>query len=89
MYDYSDWDEDDYRAHDEIWTPEMVAERWKVSGNHVRNLLISGQLKGFKVGRLWRTYLSEIMKFEAKKLPEKAPIAKIQEMPPAKVTRIC
>lgn len=88
MYDYDDWDEVDYKARDEIWTPEMVAERWRVSETHVRNLMNDGKLQAFKIGRLWRVYLSEIMKFEMQKVEKKTPIMRITEMPPAKVTRI-
>ena len=88
MYDYDDWDEVDYKARDEIWTPEMVAERWRVSESHVRNLMLDGKLPAFKIGRLWRVYLSEIMKYEAQKIEKKPLVMKIQEMPTPKITRI-
>lgn len=36
------------------WTPDMLAERWGVSGETVRQLIRSGQLPGFRVGRMLR-----------------------------------
>lgn len=87
MYDYDDWDEVDCRARDEIWTPEMLAERWRVSANQVRAMLLKGDLKGFKIGHLWRIYLSEIMKYETRELPKPSNV-RVITMPQPVITRI-
>lgn len=35
-------------------TPEQLAERWDVSANTVRNMIKRGELRAFRVGRLYR-----------------------------------
>jgi len=39
---------------DRPYTPEEVASRWRCSPRHVRNLIASGKLAHFRVGRLIR-----------------------------------
>lgn len=44
-------------AHQQIrqpFTPETLAERWGCSGETVRQMVRSGQLPGFRVGRMIR-----------------------------------
>ncbi|MFN8681246.1 helix-turn-helix domain-containing protein [Paracoccus sp. P2] len=36
------------------YTPDMLAERWGVSGETVRHLIRSGKLPAFRVGRMLR-----------------------------------
>ncbi len=54
---------------DEIWTVEEVAERWKVSPRTVREMLVNGELQGFKIRMNWRIYLSDIMLYESEQDP--------------------
>jgi len=47
-----------------LLTPEEVAERLVVSPNTIRTWLRTGELKGIKVGRLWRikeSYLEDLL----------------------------
>lgn len=49
---------------EKLLTPEEVAERLVVSPNTIRTWLRTGELKGIKVGRLWRikeSYLQELL----------------------------
>lgn len=75
---------------DEIWTVEDVAERWKVSVRTVREMLVKGELHGFKVRMNWRIYLSEIMRYEQQQDPakHKRPSRTVSPMPRPVVTRI-
>lgn len=92
MYDYDEeWNDDDYRARDEIWTVKMVCERWKCSPSKVCELLTKGELKGFKIGYTWRTYLGEVLKFENQEAPanHKRPHpSNVAPMPKPVLTRI-
>jgi excisionase family DNA binding protein len=36
------------------WTPEELAEEYRVSENVIRKLLRDGTIKGVKIGRQWR-----------------------------------
>lgn len=65
MYNYDEWDDTKEKlARDEVWTPQMVAERWSVKPRTVMDMLTRGELKGFKVRQNWRVYLSEILRYE-------------------------
>lgn len=91
MYDYEEWDKNDYLSRDEIWTVKEVAERWKVSGSKICELLSKGELKGFKIGYVWRIYLSEVLKFEQQEAPQmhKRPCsASVSPMPKPVITKI-
>lgn len=47
------------------FTPERLAERWECSAEHIRKLLSSGRLHGFKLGgKLWRISAGEVERFE-------------------------
>ena len=37
-----------------VYTPEQLAEQWRVTRHTVLTYLRTGKLKGFKVGRFWR-----------------------------------
>lgn len=37
-----------------VYTPEQLAEQWRVTRHTVLTYLRTGKLKGFKVGRCWR-----------------------------------
>ena len=39
---------------DELFTPEEIADRLKVSKQAVYKWLTKGQLKGFRAGKMWR-----------------------------------
>lgn len=38
----------------EMWTPDMIAERWLCSSQTVRDLCHSGALRSFRTGRMFR-----------------------------------
>jgi excisionase family DNA binding protein len=48
---------------EEYFTPEEVAQKLKVSLRTIKSHLISGRLKGVKVGRLWRIRASDLEAF--------------------------
>ena len=47
-----------------IYTPEELASRWRVSPDTVYRALLAGTLKGFKVGRQWRIREEAVEKYE-------------------------
>jgi excisionase family DNA binding protein len=48
----------------DVVTPEMVAERWKCSPRHVRDLMKEGELRYFRIGRMLRVSLTALKEFE-------------------------
>ena len=66
---------------DELWTPELVAERWRVKPRTVSDMLRDGRLKGFKIGRVWRVYLSEVMRVEEAGVPKRDETGRVEPMP--------
>lgn len=49
------------------YTIERLAERWECSGEHVRRLLINGDLQGFKLGgKVWRITAKAVEAFECR-----------------------
>jgi hypothetical protein len=51
--------------NDRPYTPERLAERWDCTPELVRRLLVSGALKGFRLGgKLWRIPVKEVEIFE-------------------------
>ena len=46
------------------YTPETLAERWKCSHQHVRDLIRSGRLQAFRVGRLIRISRQAVLDHE-------------------------
>jgi excisionase family DNA binding protein len=75
---------------DEIWTVEEVAERWKVTPRVVREMLVKGELHGFKVRMNWRIYLSDVLDYEQNQneAEHKRPSNTVTKMPKPIVTRI-
>jgi excisionase family DNA binding protein len=51
----------------DVVTPAMLAERWKCSERHVRNLIARGELPSFKVGaKLLRISLQQVEAYECR-----------------------
>jgi acetyl-CoA synthetase len=50
-------------CEEEFYTPDEVAQKLKVSLRTIKTHLLSGQLKGVKVGRLWRIRASDLEAF--------------------------
>jgi len=48
----------------DIFSPETLAERWGCSARHVRDLCNEGQLRHFKVGRMFRIRREALEEFE-------------------------
>ncbi|OWJ73311.1 hypothetical protein CDV50_03255 [Haematobacter massiliensis] len=46
------------------YTPDTLAERWGCSGEKVRQLVKSGQLPGFRIGRMIRIPVSAVEEYE-------------------------
>ncbi len=49
-------------------TPEMLAERWMVSAETVRQLVKRGELRGFRVGRMIRIPADAVEEYEVSQL---------------------
>jgi len=58
-----------------LLTPEQVAERLQVKERTVLDWLRAGDLRGLKIGRLWRVPPEDLEKFLAAAVP-KAPARK-------------
>ena len=54
---------------EKIFTPEELAEYWKVSSNKINILLRRGELQGFRIMRAWRIPLSAVKKYEDERTP--------------------
>lgn len=50
-----------------VLTPTQIADRWGCSLGVVRNLIHSGQLAAFRVGKLLRIPEEAVIQFEKKK----------------------
>jgi excisionase family DNA binding protein len=50
------------------FTAETLAERWNCSAQHVRDLVATGQLAAFRVGRLIRIPAAVVREFECPNL---------------------
>jgi excisionase family DNA binding protein len=50
------------------YTPDSLAKEWGVSANHVRNLIKSGELGHFKLGRLLRISRSAVDAYELREV---------------------
>lgn len=48
------------------FTPETLAERWQCSTGVIYRMLSSGQLPGFKIGKLWRIRAEDVEEFESR-----------------------
>ncbi|WP_416351234.1 excisionase family DNA-binding protein [Celeribacter halophilus] len=52
------------RSKLQIYTPQQLAKRWNCCTNTVRNAIISGELRAFRVGRLFRIPEESVINFE-------------------------
>lgn len=50
-----------------------IAERWECSEHHVRKVIESGELRAFRIGKLWRVRLDAIDEYEARAAVEPKP----------------
>jgi excisionase family DNA binding protein len=58
---------------DKPMTVSVLADRWGVSTTHVYNLLQSGELEGFKLGRkLWRIQPEAVARYEQREAEPEA-----------------
>lgn len=48
----------------EVLTPALLASRWGVSTTLVYDLLNSGKLTGFRLGKLWRVRVADVEAYE-------------------------
>ena len=46
-------------------TPEMLADRWLCSAETVRQLVKRGDLRGFRLGRMFRITMEAVEEYEA------------------------
>ena len=56
---------------DDLLTVETLCQKLRVSENTAYQLLKTGQLKGFKVGRMWRIPQSSLDSYVVKQLTGK------------------
>lgn len=53
------------------FTPDGLADRWNCSAEHVRELIRSGQLPAFRIGKLYRIRADDIAAFEQAPLEDR------------------
>lgn len=46
------------------YTPATLAEHWGVSSTLIYDLLNSGALPGFRLGKLWRIHANDVAAYE-------------------------
>jgi len=51
-------------THARPYTPEMLADRWGCSSETVRTLIKRGELRGFRVGKLFRIPAQAVEEYE-------------------------
>lgn len=57
----------EFEGYPNVYTPETLAERWRCSGQHVRNMIKRGDLEAWKLpGRLLRISPKAVIEFEAR-----------------------
>ena len=61
-YGYDDVADDEFQWPD-VLRPEEVQNYLGIGKNTVYRLIQSGELKGFRVGKLWRIRLKDLEKF--------------------------
>lgn len=66
-------------AETTLLTPEQVAERLQVKERTVLDWLRAGELRGLKLGRLWRIRPEDLEKFLAAAVAPKAAPRKARE----------
>ncbi|WP_411572541.1 excisionase family DNA-binding protein [Tropicimonas sp. TH_r6] len=52
---------------DPIYTPRQLADRWGCSVQTVRDTIVGGKLRSFRVGRLMRIPSDAVLTFERRK----------------------
>src|SRR3990167_3095832 len=52
------------REEARLYSPETLAEHWDCSVSHIKKMLRSGALRGFKIGTMWRIAAAEVERFE-------------------------
>lgn len=57
--------EENYESENEYLTPKEVMELLYIGRNTFYRLVNSGELKGFRVGKLWRVRRGEVERFVA------------------------
>lgn len=57
----------DIHEAEHFFTPEEVAERWRVSEKTVQRLIRAGKLSHVRIGRQVRLRPSDVQKYESKK----------------------
>lgn len=63
---------EDYLGYHNIYMPETLAEHWKCSANHIRNLIRRGELNGHKYGdKLIRITAAVVVAYEKANIVEK------------------
>lgn len=50
------------------FTPDTLADRWSCSAQHVRDLINTGRLACFRIGRMYRIPYDTVIEFEKPKL---------------------
>ncbi|MCA0847204.1 helix-turn-helix domain-containing protein [Salipiger thiooxidans] len=50
--------------HPHVYSPDDLAERWGCSGETVRNMIRSGELPAFRVGRMYRIRWQDVDRHE-------------------------
>ena len=68
------------------FTPESLGERWGCSGQKIRNMFHSGELAGFRLGKLIRIPAIEVERYECASTPitsdtKSSPIAESSQSP--------
>lgn len=71
--------------HDAYYTPASLAALWRCSTDVIYDLLRSGELHGFKVGREWRVSDTARAAFEAALAPS---VGRKRKRPAKLITRI-
>jgi excisionase family DNA binding protein len=57
----------EFEGHPNVYTPDTLAERWRCSGQHVRNMIRRGDLEAWKIqGKLLRISVKTVVALEAR-----------------------
>lgn len=54
----------------EIYTPDELAERWRITPQIVRRMLRNNEIVGFRLRGLWRVRRDEVERYERRKTAE-------------------
>ena len=67
-----------------VYTPKTLAERWQCSDRTVHEMCNSGELRAFRVGRMFRIRAEDVEAYEKGEAPAAAP----PEPAPPKLVRL-